>query len=42
MNMSWDNYMMYLASIPTSKSESEDKTEEDQAPEEVSLFNLHD
>jgi hypothetical protein len=46
MNMSWENLMMYLASIPryeSDDSESEQGKEKEPEPTgTVDLFNLHD
>lgn len=39
MNMSWDNYMMYLVSIP--KSSESGKGKDDEPGEEVDLMNLY-
>lgn len=40
MNMSWENYTMYIASIPLTPGKPDDK--DDDAPtEEVDMFNLY-
>jgi len=41
MNMSWDNYTMYLTSIPSINTDDE-KDEDAAGGGEVDMFNLYD
>ena len=40
MNMSWDNYTMYLSSIPS--VDTDDKDDDAPGGGEVDMFNLYD